>query len=225
MGSEGGARVITVLVVDDHPLFREGVLASMEQQEDFKVVGQTDAGTKALELIAATRPNLLLIDIRLKGETNGIEAARLVREQHPETKIVVLTNFCNEPYVRAMMEIGVEGYLLKDTPAREVIDALRIVVTGQTVFAQQVTQAMVEGYLAGSDDAESRKPERLTRRESDVLDLLAQGHSNPVIAERLNVSSATVQYHLTSIYSKLGVSSRAEAIIAASRRGLVVIDL
>jgi DNA-binding NarL/FixJ family response regulator len=187
-------------------------------------VGEASAPDEALEFIRHHQPDVLLTDIRLKGSANGVTLARQVRSQYPEIKIVVLTNYSNEPYIRAMMEIGVEGYILKDTPPRDIIDSLRMVMAGQTVFSALVTQRVRRGYLGSSGEPNISRSESITERESEVLRLLANGSSNLEIAERLNLSEASVRFHLSNIYSKLGVRGRAEAIIQAAREGLVVID-
>ena len=126
--------------------------------------------------------------------------------------------------IRAMMEAGVDGYILKDTPPRDVIESVRMVMDGRTVFSSQVSGSLVRGYLSLSTGAQGKQPDAITDRERDVLQLLVNGATNAEIANELHVSVGTVQFHLTNIYSKLGVRSRAEAIVHASREGLVVLD-
>ncbi|MDP6455187.1 MAG: response regulator transcription factor [SAR202 cluster bacterium] len=220
-------RIIKVVIVDDHPMFRAGAIASLKSQDDFEVVGEAanapDA-PDALELISNHEPDVVLTDIRLDGPINGIELSRRVRSKHPDVRLVVLTNYSNEPYIRAMMNVGVEAYMLKDTKPREVIDSLRMVVDGQTVYSSAITRVIMRGYLSGPQQNGSNADTDITAKEAEVLQLLARGEPNRGIANLLNVTVSGVQFHLTNIYGKLGVSSRSEAIVEAAREGLVVID-
>jgi DNA-binding NarL/FixJ family response regulator len=216
--------MISVLIVDDHPIFRAGVVATLSAEPDFEIAGNVSSASEALEVLSEASPDVVLTDIRLKGDINGVELVRRIRASHTEVRVVVLTNYSNEPYIRAMMELGVEGYMLKDTPPREVIESIRMVKAGRTVFSTQVSRKVVQGYLGQSTNGGTALSDRLTDKEAEVLQLLVDGASNPEIAERLHVSLATVQFHLTSVYSKLGVKNRAEAIVHAAREGLVVID-
>jgi DNA-binding NarL/FixJ family response regulator len=216
--------MISVLIVDDHPIFRAGVVATLSAEPEFEIAGDVPSASEALEILSRARPDVVLTDVRLKGDINGVELVRRIRASHTEVRVVVLTNYSNEPYIRAMMELGVEGYMLKDTPPREVIESIRMVKAGRTVFSTQVSRKVVQGYLGQSTNGGTALSDRLTDKEAEVLQLLVDGASNPEIAERLHVSLATVQFHLTSVYSKLGVKNRAEAIVHAAREGLVVID-
>lgn len=216
--------MIKVLVVDDHPIFRTGAVASIVAQGDFEVVAEAETASDALVAIDQHQPEVVLMDIRLKGKVNGIELARQIKERNEYVRIVVLTNYSNEPYIKAMMEIGVDGYMLKDSPPHDVIQALRMVVDGRTVFSSKVTDVIVRGYLSPARETRTSSPDNVTKREIEVLELVAEGASNIQIAKNLHVSESTVQYHLTNIYSKLRVHSRAEAVIHAAREGLIVID-
>ena len=216
--------MIRVLLVDDHPMFRAGAASVMAEEPDFEVVGEAQDAKEAFNMIQTFQPDVLLLDIRLKGGDNGIALAQQVRSEYPHIKIMVLTNFANEPYIRAMMEMGVEGYLTKDTPAREVVESIRMLQSGRTVFSEPVARSMVRTYVRASTRNDVDSLGEVTRREAEVLQLLSEGASNPEIAETLHVSVSNIQYHLTNIYSKLGVRSRAEAIVRAARVGLIVID-
>jgi DNA-binding NarL/FixJ family response regulator len=217
-------RIIKVVIVDDHPMFRAGAVASLKSEADFEVVGEAANAPDALELISDHKPDVVLTDIRLDGPVNGIELSRRVRSKHPDVRLVVLTNYSNEPYIRAMMNVGVEAYMLKDTKPREVIDSLRMVVDGQTIYSSPVTQVIMRGYLNGPQQNGSKADTQITSKEAEVLQLLARGEPNRRIAELLNVTVSGVQFHLTNIYGKLRVKSRSEAIVEAARQGLVVID-
>jgi DNA-binding NarL/FixJ family response regulator len=195
----------------------------IEAERDIEVVGDVATVAEALQVTRQEAPDILLTDIRLSGDVNGVELARVLREENPDVKIIVLTNYSNEPYVRAMMEVGVAGYILKDTTPREVIESMRMVMEGTTVFSNQIAQTLVSGYLA-PNRFESATASRITDREEEVLRLLAGGLSNAEITEQLSVSVGTVQFHLGNIYGKLGVRSRGEAVTKAARKGLVVMD-
>jgi DNA-binding NarL/FixJ family response regulator len=217
-------RIIKVVIVDDHPMFRAGAIASIRAEPDLEVVGEASNADDALQLISDHAPDVVLTDIRLDGPINGIELSRRVRSKHPDIRLVVLTNYSNEPYIRAMMNIGVESYMLKDTKPREVIDSLRMVVDGQFVYSSVVTRVIMRGYLEGAQQNGKGTGVGVTFKEAEVLQLLARGESNRRIAELLNVTVSGVQFHLTNIYGKLDVHTRSEAIVEAAREGLVVID-
>ena len=216
--------MIKVLVVDDHPLFRSGAVATIGAELDMEVVGEEEEAERALDVTSWLEPNVILTDIRLKGNTSGVELARHVREGQPDVKILVLTNYSNEPYIRAMMEIGVEGFVLKDTPPSEVVNAIRMVMDGRTVFSEPVTRVLVRSFLTQPTASHAGLADGDSLREAQVLQVIAEGASNTEIATHLNVTVGTVEYHLTNLYAKLGVRSRSEAIVQAARRGLVVID-
>ena len=216
--------MIRVLVVDDHPLFRSGAVMTIAEEPDMEIVGEAEDAEGALDAIRRLKPDVILMDIRLAGNVNGLELARRVRMETKFSKIVVLTNFSNEPYIRAMMEIGVEGYILKDTPPNEVIGAVRMVLDGRTVFSEKITRTVVSGFLNHRTGSDLTQLGRITEREAEILRLLADGVSNADIAAHLNVSVSTVQYHLTNIYGKLGVRGRTEAIVKAVRKGMVVVE-
>ena len=216
--------MIRVLVVDDHPLFREGVINALSAESDCEVVADVGTVSAALQAARQLKPDLVLTDIRLDAGGNGIELARAIRQEQPKTKIVVLTNYSNEPYIRAMMELGVEAYLVKTTPPKEVIESVRMVMDGQTVFSKSVAQVLRRSYLGGMSNGLADAPEGITDREKSVLELLATGASNTEMAEMLHVSDSTVRFHLTNIYGKLGVKNRTEAIRRAALQGLIVLD-
>ena len=213
-----------ILVVDDHPMLRVGAIAYLSEADDCEIVGEADNARDALDLARLVKPDIVLLDIRLKGDRNGIDLARDLREELPDTKIVVLTNFPHEPYVRAMMELGIDGYLLKDTPPRDVLEALRMVMRGRNVFSSKVSDNIVKGYLHSPYTRAQRDKNSLTSRETEVLQLVADGRINEDIAEQLGVSVKAIQVHLTNLYAKLGARNRTEAVVQAARRGLVILD-
>ena len=214
----------TVLIVDDHPIFRSGAATALSATEEFEVMGEVGSVSEAMEIIRNRQPDLLLTDIRLEGNANGVELAMQVRAEFPNIKIVVLTNYSHEPYSKAMMEAQVEGYLLKDVPPAEVIDSMRKILDGKRVFSNPITQKLVKGYLGAYKDGGSLPIGSLTARELELLQELVHGLSNGEIAENLNVSLKTVQGYLTVIYGKMNVKTRSEAVFRAIQEGLVIVD-
>ena len=214
----------TVLIVDDHPIFRSGAATALAATEEFEVMGEVGSVSEAMEIIRNRQPDLLLTDIRLEGTANGVALAMQVRAEFPNIKIVVLTNYSHEPYIKAMMEVQVEGYLLKDVPPAEVIDSMRKILDGKRVFSNPITQKLVKGYLGAYKDGGSLPIGSLTARELELLQELVHGLSNGEIAENLNVSLKTVQGYLTVIYGKMNVKTRSEAVFRAIQEGLVIVD-
>ena len=215
---------IRVLIVDDHPLLRVGAATYLSSSEHLEVVGEADNAVDAFELAKSKLPDVVLLDIRLKGTENGIALARWIKTEVPSIKLLVLTNFFHDPYIKAMMECGVEGYLLKDTAPSDVANAIRIIAGGGTVFSSGIAKAMVQGYLGSSPNADVQIPERLTAKEMEVLQLITVHASTRDLADHMHISVKGVQQHLTAIYAKLEVRGRTEAIIKASRTGLIVLD-
>ncbi len=205
-------------------MMRLGTVGFLGESPDCEVVGEAETFQQALDLTLKLRPDVVLTDIRLKGDQTGIDLARELRQRVPEIKIIVHTNFPHEPYVRAMMELGVEGYLLKDTPPADVLEAVRMVMRGRNVYSSTISSGIVRGYLDSPYNRSRGSKQALTSREAEVLQLIADGRTNDDISEALGLSIKSVQVHLTNLYSKLGVHSRTEAIIQAARRGLIVME-
>ena len=205
-------------------MMRVGAVTYLNDAPDCEVVGEADNVDEALDLAVHFRPNIVLLDIRLRGDRNGIDLARELRREVPDTKIIILTNFPYEPYVRAMMELAVDGYLLKDTPPSEVLEAVRMVMRGRNVFSATVSTGIVRGYLHSPYSREGRSKDSLTSREAEVLQLVADGRTNDDVAEALGVSTKAIEMHLTHLYAKLGARNRTEAVVQAARRGLVILD-
>lgn len=204
-----------MLVVDDHALHRDGTRHILEDYDDLEVVGDAESGEVALALVPQLQPDVVLLDIRLPG-MSGIETARRMHEHHPSVRILMVTAYDDDEYVRGAFEAGAAGYLSKSAPGRELVEAVRAVATGSTVLQP----AMLTPLLAGRPDGRTG----LTRRELAVLQLLAQGLHNKQVASVLGVSARTVERHCDSIYAKLGVSSRTEAVVRAISTKLVHVD-
>jgi DNA-binding NarL/FixJ family response regulator len=201
-----------VLVVDDHALHRDGTRHILEDHEDFEVVGDAESGEAALAQVNTLHPDVVLLDIRLPG-INGIETARRIRDHHPDVRVLIVTAYDDEEYVRGALDAGAAGYLSKSAPGRELVEAVRAVAAGSTVLQP----ALLQPLLRRRPDA----PAGLTERELAVLQLLAEGLHNKQVATRLRISARTVERHCDNIYAKLGVGSRTEAVVRAISASLV----
>ncbi|MFF8262611.1 response regulator [Streptomyces virginiae] len=213
-----------LLIVDDQVLIRAGLAALAAAAPGLEVVGQAATGEEAVELAAALRPDVVLMDIRLPG-MSGIAALQhiLDRAPQPKPKIVMLTVFDLDEYVYAALRAGASGFLLKDTPPERLLAAVALIAEGEMLFAPTVTRRLVETF-AHQPEARRAQPAslaELTERETDVLHLVGQGLANEQIAQRLVVSIATVKTHLNRIMSKLGLQSRAQAVVVAYESGLL----
>ncbi|MCL4465733.1 MAG: response regulator transcription factor [Chloroflexi bacterium] len=208
MGAGGHSR-IRVLVADDHALIREGTRATLQGAGGIEVVGSAGDGETALSLARALRPDVVLLDVRLP-DISGIEVAERLRAELPATGILVLTGYEDVSYYRAFIKLGVQGYLRKTTSAAEVVAAVRAIASGGTAIEPLDQPAGVNGR------------EALSPRELDVLSLLVEGCRNREIAERLEVSLKTIEFHVSNILQKLGARSRAEVAVLAVESGITV---
>jgi len=210
---------IRVLIADDHNIVREGLRAVLGSEPDMEVVGEAATGEQVVERAAELRPGVILMDLQMPG-VNGIEATRRILEINPEIGIVVLTMFEDDDSVFSAMRAGARGYVLKGAPPSEILKVLRAVAAGEAHFGPEIARRL-EGFFSAPKPAspEETFPE-LSAREVEILDLIAQGHSNAKIAARLFVSPKTVGNHISHIFTKLQVADRAHAIIRAREAGL-----
>ena len=211
---------IKVLIVDDHRMFREGIRSRLEQEKDIKVVGEAASGREALELAQEKEPAVIILDIRLP-DISGIEVVRQLRKSRSNLKILVLTGYDFDQYVRAMARLGIDGYLLKDAPQEHLVQAIRDIASGGVVLPPNIASKVMRSYAFPSGAVKEQRSPLLTVRELEVLELLYQGFRNSQIAERLGISARTVENHVSSIADKLGAQSRTEAIRLAVEAGLI----
>lgn len=205
---------IRLLIVDDHPIVRDGLRAVFEREPGFAVAGQAADGAEAVEAALTLHVDVILMDLRMP-RMGGVDAIRLLRERAPETRILVLTTFDSDADVLPAVEAGATGYLLKDAPREELVRAVRAAHQGQSVLAPAIVAKLL-GRVRAPAPAET-----LTGRELKVLGLVAAGTTNRVAAKQLFISEATVKTHLLHIYAKLGVRDRASAVAEAYKRGLL----
>jgi len=211
---------ITVLLVDDHQMFREGIRRRLEQEQDIKVVGEASSAREALERLTETNPSIVILDIRLP-DTSGIELAKRLRQQRPEVKIIVLSGYDFDQYVRALVRVGIEAYLLKDASQDNLVDAVREVNRGGVVLPPVIASKVVKAYARSSKTQEASHVWELTVREVGILEMLHQGLRNAEMAERLGISPRTVESHVGSIIAKLGARNRIEAVRIAEERRFI----
>ncbi|KKM11861.1 chemotaxis protein CheY [Clostridiales bacterium PH28_bin88] len=210
---------IQVLVVDDHPLIREGLRKILALEAGITVVAEAGDGVQAIEAARRYRPDVILMDINMP-KMNGIDATRIIREDVPSAGIVALTIHDDEQYVLELIRAGISGYVLKDIDAHELIQAIRRVANGESVIHPAITKK-VFGELRRSAYSEPKTWEDLTERELEVLAHIAHGEANKVIANRLCISEKTVKNHISSIFRKLGVTDRTQAALFAVKNKLV----
>jgi DNA-binding NarL/FixJ family response regulator len=203
-------RVIRVMAVDDHPLMMAGIVGEINAQADMRVVAEASDGDEALVLFQKHRPDVTLMDIRMP-KVNGIAAISSIREQFPQARIIVLTTSAGDVQAVRAFKAGAVGYLLKNLLRRELVETIRLVHKGQKRIPPEVAQQIAEH---AADDS-------ITRRELDVLRGVANGNSNKIIADDLNISEHTVKNHLKNILSKLNASDRTHAVMIAIKRGFL----
>jgi DNA-binding NarL/FixJ family response regulator len=210
--------MIDILVVDDHPIVREGLVAILEAQQDFNVIAEGNDGAEAIALYDRLKPDVVLIDLQMPN-VDGVQAIQQIREGDPEAKIVVLTAYDTDERILQAVQAGARGYLLKGAPRDEIFRAIRVVHMGGSLLEPAVAGKLLS-HVGGIMRGESRE-EELTSRELDVLKLMARGLRNKEIAAELRIAEKTVQFHLANLFDKLGVNGRTEAVHAARERGLL----
>jgi DNA-binding NarL/FixJ family response regulator len=208
----------TVMIVDDQTLFRRGLAGLLGADSRIRIVGDAANGSEALEKIGTLRPDVVLMDIKMP-QLDGIEATRRITAEHPDVKVVILTTFDNDGYVVQALRAGASGYLLKDSQPEAIVSGILAIVTGERVMTRSVADQMLN-MLSGANSSKDRY-DGLTRREVEILRLLAEGLANKQIAYRLKISEKTVRNHISNFYDKLGVSDRSQAVLYAVRKGLV----
>ena len=214
---------LRVLIADDHPLFRSGLRALLGAVPDTAVVGEAKTGEEAIGLAAELQPDVVVMDLQMPG-ISGIDATRRIFDISPHVGVLVVTMFEDDYSVFAAMRAGAKGYVLKDADEEDMLHAIRALGKGEAIFSPAVARRVMDFFTGARSEVERAVPARafpeLTNREREVLDLIAQGLSNPEIAARLYLSPKTVRNHISNIYAKLQVADRAQAIVRAREAGL-----
>jgi DNA-binding NarL/FixJ family response regulator len=212
---------IRVLVVDDHPLYREGLVGAIDTMPGKEVVGEAGDGAEAVRRTAELEPDVVVMDLHMP-ELNGVDATRAITTAHPDVAVLVLTMLEGDDSVFAAVRAGAKGYLLKGADRAEIGRALDAVAHGEVVFSSSIAQRVLAFFAGGRAGAATTPFPELTDREREVLDLVARGLTNAEIARRLVVSDKTVRNHVSNVFAKLHVAGRAEAVARARDAGLGV---
>lgn len=213
-----------ILLAEDHKVVREGTRRLLESQNDFEVVGEASDGVEAVELTKKLKPEIIIMDVSMP-RLNGIEATKQIKALYPNIAILVLTGYDDDEYVFALLEAGAAGYLLKESSGEELIDAIRQVMTGEPVLHPKIMKKVLNRLRSPVEDQPGQSlVDVLSDREMEVLRLAAKGMSNMEIADSLTLSVRTVQTHLRSIFNKLGVGSRSEAIVYGLKKGWLTLE-
>ena len=223
MGGDKMSLPLEVFIVDDHQMFREGVRYRLDQEPDIKIVGEAASGEEALTKLGKINPTVVILDIRLQ-DMSGIELAKRIRTNWPDTRILVLTGYDFDQYVRALARLGIDGYLLKDSPQDELVHALREISEGGVVLPPKIASRVMKSYSSSGNATNGRNVDavwELTVRELDILELLYQGLRNADIGRRLDISIRTVEVHVRNVMSKLSAQSRTDAVRIAQDHGIL----
>lgn len=208
--------MIRLLVVDDHPVVRAGIVGMVASQDDFEIVGEAENGKEAIEKVGALTPDVVLLDLRMPV-MDGVEVIESLSQEHPDVNVLVLTTYDTDADILRAVEAGATGYLLKDAPRETLFEAVRAAARGESVLAPTVAARLMGRMRAPAEEA-------LSAREIEVLSLVAGGASNKQAAKALHISVATIKSHLIHIYEKLGVSDRTAAVTTALERGIIRLD-
>ncbi len=200
---------IRILIVDDHPIVRNGLVLMVKYESGMETVAEASSGAEAIEQFCQHQPDVTLMDLRL-GDMNGVDAISSIRQDFPQARIIILTTYDTDEDIYRGLQIGARGYILKDAPLDELLNAIRTIHAGRQYIPPEV----------GAKLAERLNRPQLSERERDVLQLMAQGKSNQAIADDLYISENTVKYHVNNILSKLEVSDRTQAVLMALKRGI-----
>ena len=213
----------TIVLADDHHLVRQGLRALLEAEPGFCLVGEAGDGLEALELVRRLQPDVIVLDLVMPG-LNGLEVTRQVKDGCPRTRVVILSMHANEAYVLEALKNGASAYVLKDSSVIELVRAVREVAAGRRYLSPPLSERAIETYIQKAQELTLDAYETLTNREREVLHLAAEGHSNPEIADRLSISSRTVETHRANMMRKLDLHSQTDLIRYALQRGIIPME-
>lgn len=215
--------MIKVLIADDQEIVCQGLKKILQSDPEIQVIATANNGQQALDMIAAKPPDLVLMDLQMPL-MNGVQAIRRLRVSHPRLPVLVLTTYMDDKWLFDAIRSGASGYLMKDRPRQELIDAIKGTATGDAYIDPSVAGKVLSSVASGSSKKEFDQSYNLTEREQEILTLLAEGLSNAEISQRLWLSEGTVRNYTSTLFAKLGVSDRTQAVILAMRQGLVSFD-
>jgi DNA-binding NarL/FixJ family response regulator len=210
----------TIVVADDHSVVRHGLRGLLEAEAGFSIVGEAADGLEAVRVVAERKPDVLIVDLTMPGLT-GLEVTRQVKQRSPQTRVIILSMHADGGHVMEALRNGADGYVLKSADSTDVLHALREVTQGRRYLSRELAERAVEAYAGNLNGALVDPYEKLTTREREVLQLVAEGHNRQGIAERLHISPRTAEVHRANLMRKLGVRTQAELIRYAIRRGIV----
>ena len=210
---------LRILVAEDHPLFRKGMISLLSSVPEFEVVGEAATGEEAVVRAADLQPDVILMDLQMP-EVNGIEATRRILQESPSVRILIVTLFEDDDSVFMALRAGARGYVLKDADEEEMVHAIQAVSRGEAIFSPAIATRVLAYFAAPGPVAPPQVFPTLTDREREILNLIAQGHPNPAIARQLSLSTKTAGNYVSNIFTKLQVADRAQAIIRAREAGL-----
>ena len=209
---------IRILIADDHPVVREGLITMISREEDFEVIGEAKDGIEVVGKARELKPDIILMDLRMP-EMDGVEAIREISSFDTNIKFIILTTYSDDEYIFRGIEVGARAYLLKDAPREDLFRAIRAVYCGESLIQPVVATKVLDRFAELSRQVHG--PETLSEREIEVLKLVAKGAANKEIAVQLNITNSTVKTHITSIFQKLNATDRTEAVTQAIKRGII----
>jgi DNA-binding NarL/FixJ family response regulator len=219
-----GATTVKIVLIEDHVILRDGLRSLLNMESDFEVAGEADTCESALEVVKEIRPDIAITDIGLPGRS-GLTVIPEIKEFDASIKVLVLTAHCTDEYVRAALEAGADGYVLKDASRAELVTGIRTVLQGQQYFSTPVTSRVISGFLGKSGGSGTGKPSKITPRETEVLTLIASAYSTKEIARKLDLSVKTVEKHRSNLMRKLGLRSTAAVTLYAVRNNYLSVDV
>ena len=211
---------IRILVVDDHPVLRDGLVAILSTQAGFEVVGEAETGREAVLLAAELQPDIVMMDLEMP-EMDGVEALKQMRDRDPDVHVIVFTAYDTDDRIVAALQAGAQGYLLKGAPRDQVFEAIRVVNAGDSLLQPVVASKLLTRMRRSADDPSTAGS--VTPREMEVIRLLARGFQNKEIAAELGIAQRTAKFHVGSILAKLGAGNRTEAVTIAAKRGMIAL--
>jgi len=219
----GGLPLIRIVLVEDHVILRDGLRSLLEMDADFKIVGEAGGFAEGMQVVASCKPDLVITDIRLAGDS-GLKLIPELKKTHPSMKTLILSAHCTDEYVRAALEAGADGYVLKEASRGELAQGIRTVMSGKQYFSTEVTSRVVSGFLGQEEKQKQESASKITPREAEVLTLIAHAYSTKDIARKLDLSVKTVEKHRSNMMRKLELRSSAAITLYAVRHNYISAD-